>query len=106
MKLPSVKSTMLPWQLSKEADQDAKINVLSPCGNSVNINTEISQWLFQTACKQKTKIRRTNTLKRQNDKSSIPGLGAPAALAFGEDIGHPFPGKSYVTFPDSLPELP
>lgn len=36
----------------------------------------------------------------------IPGLGAPATLTFGQDIGHPFACKSYVAFPDPLPELP
>lgn len=37
---------------------------------------------------------------------ALPGLGAPATLTFGQDIGHPFAGESYVALPNPLPELP
>lgn len=36
---------------------------------------------------------------------ALPWLGAPATLTFGQDIGHPFAGKSYVALPDPLSEL-
>lgn len=42
----------------------------------------------------------------KSESSALPGLGAPATLTFGQDIGHPFAGKSYVALTDPLPELP
>lgn len=36
---------------------------------------------------------------------ALPGLGAPAAFTFGQDIGHPLAGKSYIALTDPLPEL-
>lgn len=36
---------------------------------------------------------------------AVPGLGAPAALTFGEDVGHPFTGERNVALSDPLPEL-
>lgn len=40
------------------------------------------------------------------EDKALPGLGAPSTFTFGQDIGHPFAGKSYVAFPNPLPELP